>query len=87
MLAGHVGHVVFSGTRAPDMALRFKYANAMTGNEGVSAIEPNTETALVRSLKGVNEGDVLFVVPTYTAMLDVRSVLTRLGHVKPYWEE
>jgi UDP-N-acetylmuramyl tripeptide synthase len=87
MLAGHVRHVVFSGTRAADMALRFKYANVTTGSEGMSAIETSTETALVRSLTDVSEGDVLFVVPTYTAMLDVRSVLTRLGHVKPYWEE
>ncbi len=87
MLAGHVRQVVFSGTRAPDMALRFKYAEVTTGNAGVSTIESKTEAALARSLQGLSEGDVLFIIPTYTAMLDVRSVLTRLGHVKPYWEE
>jgi lipid II isoglutaminyl synthase (glutamine-hydrolysing) len=87
MLAGHVGQVVFSGTRAPDMALRFKYAGVTADDDGVHAIETNTEAALVHSLRGLLTGEVLFVIPTYTAMLDVRSVLTRLGHVKPYWEE
>jgi lipid II isoglutaminyl synthase (glutamine-hydrolysing) len=87
MLSGHVRQVVFSGTRAPDMALRFKYAEVTASDTGVRTIEPDTETALVRALQGLDDGDVLFVIPTYTAMLDVRSVLTRLGHVKPYWEE
>ena len=69
------------------MALRFKYAEVTTGQAGDSHIEPNTEAGLRRALAGLNVGDVLFIVPTYTAMLDVRGVLTRLGHVKPYWEE
>jgi UDP-N-acetylmuramyl tripeptide synthase len=87
MLAGHVAQVVFSGTRAADMALRFKYAEVTVGRPGNSHIESNTEAALVRALAGLTAGEVLFIVPTYTAMLDVRGVLTRLGHVKPYWEE
>ncbi|HEY8685673.1 MAG TPA: MurT ligase domain-containing protein [Chloroflexota bacterium] len=87
MLAGHVAQATFSGTRAPDMALRFKYAEVVDGRAGESHIESNTGAALARALAGLNTEDVLFVVPTYTAMLDVRGVLTRLGHVKPYWEE
>lgn len=87
MLADRVDQMVFSGTRAPDMALRFKYAGVTAGDLGAHAIETNTEAALLRSLQRLKSGDVLFVIPTYTAMLDVRSVLTRLGHVKPYWEE
>lgn len=87
MLANHIRQVSFSGTRAPDMALRFKYAEVTSGNAGVCTIESNTEAALVRSLGNLSEGDVLFIIPTYTAMLDVRSVLARLGHAKPYWEE
>jgi lipid II isoglutaminyl synthase (glutamine-hydrolysing) len=87
MLAGHVAQVTFAGTRGPDMALRFKYAEVTTGQAGDSHIESNSESGLRRALAGLSVGDVLFIVPTYTAMLDVRSVLTRLGHVKPYWEE
>lgn len=87
MLAGHIRQAVFSGTRAPDMALRFKYAEVTSGAAAVSTIESNAESALVRSLAPLQDGDVLFVIPTYTAMLDVRSVLTRLGHARPYWEE
>ncbi len=87
MLAGHTGQVAFSGTRAPDMALRFKYAEVSDERGGKSRIELNTEAGLVHALAGLGAGEVLFVVPTYTAMLDVRGVLTRLGHVNPYWEE
>ena len=87
MLAGHVGRAVFSGIRAHDMALRFKYAEVLPTDIAPETVETDTKTALARSLAALKEGDVLFVIPTYTAMLDVRSVLTRLGHVKPYWEE
>ena len=87
MLAGHVGRAVYSGVRAYDMALRFKYAEVVPLQGDSGTVEIDTKAALVRSLAGLQKGDVLFVIPTYTAMLDVRSVLTRLGYVKPYWEE
>ncbi len=86
MLSGLVKHITFAGTRGGDMALRFKYGE-VHGTDGESpVIEPDTSRALNSALACVEAGGVLFVVPTYTAMLDVRSVLAGLGHVKPYWE-
>lgn len=51
------------GVRAADMALRFKYA----GIEAWS--EPDFRAALDRAVDDAGEGSVVYLVPTYTAML------------------
>jgi len=88
MLQGRVASAVFSGTRAEDMALRFKYAGvAAQDGAGIAAVLHDIPAALMEALKRTPADGPLFIVPTYTALLDVRSTLTRLGYVKPYWEE
>ena len=87
MLEGRVASVVFSGRRAEDLALRFKYAGVIPGSPAGLEIVHDTEAAFRRALALTPEGETLSIVPTYTALLDVRATLTRLGHVRPYWEE
>ncbi len=88
VLRGRVSSVVFGGTRAEDMALRFKYAGVIEVDGGpVWEINRNTEAGLQRALELAPDREPLFIVPTYTALLDIRNTLTRLGYVKPYWEE
>jgi UDP-N-acetylmuramyl tripeptide synthase len=88
MLQGHVERVSFAGRRAEDIALRFKYGGVV-GERTVPAwgIEHSTESALRQAVDAVPTGGKLFIVPTYTAMLDVRAVLVRLGYARQYWEE
>lgn len=86
MLAGRVGQVTFAGTRAPDMALRFKYAEALP-NGASPDIRIDTSHAFMQALEATPPGAPLFIIPTYTALLDVRAALTRLGYARPYWEE
>ena len=38
------------------------------------------------ALAAVPEGETLYVVPTYTAMLAVRGELERRGYAPHYWE-
>jgi len=87
-LAGRVATVVFSGTRAGDMALRFKYGEVI-GDAGEPSweVEDSTATAFQRALARTPRDGRLFIIPTYTALLDVRELLTRLGYARPYWEE
>ncbi|MGI8824051.1 MAG: MurT ligase domain-containing protein [Chloroflexota bacterium] len=85
MLAQHVESVVFSGTRAEDIALRFKYALALPADDSWW-IDRDSRKAFEIALSSTPHGGTLYIVPTYTAMLDVRGVLARLGHVKTYWE-
>ncbi len=83
MLAGRTGVLLASGRRAADMALRLKYA----GIAANPAIEEDVEEALAKALSLTPEGQRLYVVPTYTAMLRVRKLLARWGHRAPFWEE
>jgi hypothetical protein len=70
------------------MALRFKYAGVLAGeNPPVWEVQKVTREAVKRASREVRDGETLFIVPTYTAMLDVRQVLTEMGYVRPYWEE
>jgi hypothetical protein len=47
---------------------------------------PSLEEALDRGLALVEAGTDLVVLPTYTAMLSLRSILAGRGAVRPYWE-
>lgn len=75
-------HVICSGTRAEDLALRLKY----TGFEpsSLTIIKP-LEKALEEATRGLNGR--LFILPTYTALLDIQHYLTSAGIKKHYWKE
>ncbi|MGH2443487.1 MAG: MurT ligase domain-containing protein [Chloroflexota bacterium] len=88
MLADHVSSAVFAGTRGPDMALRFKYAGIIGGGDRPAwEVRENSAQAFDVALAGASAGSTLFVVPTYTALLDIRSILVARGYVRPYWDE
>ena len=53
--------------------------------ERLEVIRP-LEQALDRGLGLVEAGTELVVLPTYTAMLALRGILTDRGSVRPYWE-
>ncbi len=82
--AGSLGQVVVAGTRADDMALRLKYA-------GVPAERLHVERDLVRAfdrtLELTGPDGTAYLLPTYTAMLELQRVVAGRGLVKPYWEE
>lgn len=83
MLAGQATLLMASGRRAADMALRLKYADI----DAHPAIEPDAEAALEMALALTPEGERLYVIPTYTAMLKVRKLLARWGQRPPFWKE
>jgi UDP-N-acetylmuramyl tripeptide synthase len=83
-LAGHVARVTVSGTRAEDMAVRMKYAGVQ---EQQLDVQPDPARALDAALAGLPAGETLYTLPTYTAMLELRSVLATRGWVKPFWED
>jgi UDP-N-acetylmuramyl tripeptide synthase len=83
MLAGQAALLLASGRRAADMALRLKYADI----DASPAIEEDTESALKMALALTPEGERLYVIPTYTAMLQVRKLLARWGQRPPFWKE
>jgi len=80
LLAGRVGRVCCAGRRAPEMALRLKYAGWPAG---AIEVEPSLERSLDRAVAAA--GSRLFALPTYTALLELRKLLARRGLAKEFW--
>jgi lipid II isoglutaminyl synthase (glutamine-hydrolysing) len=75
--------VVVTGERAAELALRFKYSGF---DPDAIEVVPELERGLDRGLALTSEGSELVVIPTYTAMLGLRRIVTERGFAKPYWE-
>lgn len=75
--------IVCSGLRAEDMALRLKYAGIDVSK---LRIENDLKQALELALEQVGEGELLHILPTYTAMLSMREILHKQGLVQAFWK-
>jgi lipid II isoglutaminyl synthase (glutamine-hydrolysing) len=71
-----------SGIRAQDMAVRLKYADLPVG-----PVIPDREEAIKSALQATPPGETLYVLPTYTAMLEIRKTLSEMGYTHPFWED
>ncbi|CAN5462984.1 MurT ligase domain-containing protein [soil metagenome] len=81
LLAGSVRRVVCAGTRAPEMALRLKYAGWPTDRiEVAGSIEGSLDDAVAAA------PGRLFALPTYTALIELRTLLSGRGLAKEFWE-
>jgi len=80
LLAEGVRRVVCAGTRAPEMALRLKYAG--WDQERIEVV-PEIEASLDAAVRGA-EGH-LFALPTYTALLELRKLLADRGLAEEFW--
>ncbi|HJS49629.1 MAG TPA: MurT ligase domain-containing protein, partial [Gaiellaceae bacterium] len=72
----HAGHVLATGERAAELGLRLVYGGL---SEDRLEVEPSLERALDRGLGLIDAGTELVILPTYTAMLALREVLTARG--------
>jgi UDP-N-acetylmuramyl tripeptide synthase len=75
--------LVASGSRAAELALRFRYGGL---DEDAIELEPDLGNALDRGLELTPAGGELVLLPTYTAMLGLQRILAARGLAKPYWE-
>jgi UDP-N-acetylmuramyl tripeptide synthase len=85
LLAGRVRSATCSGTRAPELALRLKYAGVEP--ERIAVVE-DLARALDRAAEaGLDEGGKasLYVLPTYTAMLSLRELLVARKEANSSW--
>jgi lipid II isoglutaminyl synthase (glutamine-hydrolysing) len=81
VLAGHVRRATCTGTRAEEMALRLKYA----GLDVPIVTDRDVARSLDRAVRGA-AGERLYALPTYTALLELRNLLSRRGLAKR-WSE
>jgi UDP-N-acetylmuramyl tripeptide synthase len=81
VLAGRVRRATCAGTRAEEMALRLKYA----GIDAELAVERDLERSLDAAVASA-AGERLYALPTYTALLELRDLLSRRGLARR-WSE
>ncbi|MCU1455404.1 MAG: UDP-N-acetylmuramoyl-L-alanyl-D-glutamate--2, 6-diaminopimelate ligase [Acidimicrobiales bacterium] len=74
------GSVLVSGSRAAEMALRLKYA----GFE--SHVVANLADAVDELVRRSEPGDAIYVLPTYTAMMELRSLIANEANLKEIWQ-
>ena len=80
LLAGVAGRIHCAGTRAAEMALRLKYAGWPT--ERIEVV-PDIPDSLDRALDAA--GERLFALPTYTALIELRTLLAKRGLATEFW--
>ncbi|MGI9117448.1 MAG: MurT ligase domain-containing protein [Gaiellales bacterium] len=82
MLDGAIG-VTCAGTRAADLAVRLRYADVP-----IDLINRVTdpETAFDAAVHAVPSGGRVYILATYTAMLDLHRALAARGLTEPFWE-
>jgi lipid II isoglutaminyl synthase (glutamine-hydrolysing) len=83
-LVPQLASLTVSGTRAEEVALRFKYAGA---DPALIRVVPDRAAALQAALAQPPPGEPLHIFAGYTPMRELRSVMQRRGWVSPSWEE
>jgi UDP-N-acetylmuramyl tripeptide synthase len=84
LLAGRCRTITVGGTRAGDILVRLKYAGVP--RERIFAAESlagGFDDALVRTPRG----GTLYVLHTYTAMLEARALVRRRGYAGAFWND
>jgi len=83
LLAGRVRRATCSGSRAPELALRLKYAGI---DPARITVQPELPIALREAAADQpREQTPLYALPTYTAMLSLRELLVTRGEVSSAW--
>ncbi len=76
--------IILTGDRALDMRVRLKYAGVPIDRvEIVATVAGGVDAALTLAA----DGEDVFILPTYTAMLELRAEMARRGYLRPFWEE
>ena len=79
-IGDHLNSVIVTGIRADEMAMRFKYAGIDTNK---IRIIKNYEEVIKTVIK---EKAPTFIMPTYTCMLAIREVFSRVYKFKEFWK-
>ncbi|EMS71192.1 MurT ligase domain-containing protein [Ruminiclostridium cellobioparum] len=78
-----IGNLFASGLRGEDMAVRLKYSGLDTRK---IRIIKDYQLLLERGLEQTPPGGCFHILPTYTAMLDIRGILKKKYNLKEFWK-
>jgi UDP-N-acetylmuramyl tripeptide synthase len=83
-LTPQIASLVTSGTKAEELAMRFKYAGVP--EESIREVR-DRPAALDAAFAQVEPGGTLYVLSGYTPLHELRRVMVQRGWVPPFWEE
>jgi lipid II isoglutaminyl synthase (glutamine-hydrolysing) len=86
LLAGRVRIATCSGTRAPELALRLKYAGIEPERIRVLDDLPRALASAAADRPDAGVDTPLYALPTYTAMLALRELLVQRGEASSSWQ-
>lgn len=67
-------NIFVSGDRCFDIGLRIKYESI--SQKPFFEVIPDLEKAITQGIDSINKNETLYIMPTYSAMLEVRKILT-----------
>jgi lipid II isoglutaminyl synthase (glutamine-hydrolysing) len=70
------GTIVVSGDRVYDMALRIEYSQEQSDRDCQLIVKENLQDAIDTAIELTPAEEILHVIPTYSAMLEVREIIT-----------
>lgn len=73
-IADYAGYLIVSGERVYDLALRLKYSGF---DQDKTLINADLRGAIKSGLTKIKKGETLYILPTYSAMLEVRKIVGR----------
>ena len=82
--SGRLASLTVGGDRGYDMALRFRYAGF---DPQRLSVVPSVSAGLNTALGASETDGHLYVLPTYTALLEFQAVLAERGLVPAFWED
>lgn len=85
LLANGQAPLFTTGVRGADMANRLKYAGIAV--ERIHPLPEAPDAAITAFVAALPTGATGYVLPTYTAMLDLREALTSRGAVESFWRQ
>jgi UDP-N-acetylmuramyl tripeptide synthase len=85
LLAGGAAPLFAAGIRGADMANRLKYAGVPL--DRIILLPEDPGDALDAFVAAIGPGGAGYILPTYTAMLDLRKVLADRGAVETFWRQ
>jgi lipid II isoglutaminyl synthase (glutamine-hydrolysing) len=85
LLADGPAPLFAAGIRGPDMANRLKYAGVPL--DRITLLPEDPGAALDALVQALPPGGAGYVLPTYTALLDLRRVLADRGAVETFWRQ
>jgi UDP-N-acetylmuramyl tripeptide synthase len=85
LLADGSSTISTTGIRGTDMANRLKYAGVEL--QRLAPLPDDLATGLERWIESIPEGELAVLLPTYTAMLEIRRILASKGATDAFWKQ